>query len=132
MPLPLQTRLLRVLEEKEVTRVGGHQPVPVDVRVISATHCNLEQAIKQGQFRTDLFYRLSILRLTLPPLRERPSDIVPLAEGFLKQSLAALDAPFGESVREGLAQKSQTILLRYAWPGNIRELRNMMERLALF
>ncbi|MXS45388.1 propionate catabolism operon regulatory protein PrpR, partial [Citrobacter koseri] len=102
-----------------------------DVRVISATHCNLEQAIKQGQFRTDLFYRLSILRLTLPPLRERPSDIVPLAEGFLKQSLAALDAPFGESVREGLAQ-SQTILLRYAWPGNIRELRNMMERLALF
>ena len=89
------------------------------------------QAIKQGQFRTDLFYRLSILRLTLPPLRERPSDIVPLAEGFLKQSLAALDAPFGESVREGLAQ-SQTILLRYAWPGNIRELRNMMERLALF
>ncbi|HBC6872648.1 TPA: propionate catabolism operon regulatory protein PrpR [Citrobacter koseri] len=131
MPLPLQTRLLRVLEEKEVTRVGGHQPVPVDVRVISATHCNLEQAIKQGQFRTDLFYRLSILRLTLPPLRERPSDIVPLAEGFLKQSLAALDAPFGESVREGLAQ-SQTILLRYAWPGNIRELRNMMERLALF
>lgn len=65
MPLPLQTRLLRVLEEKEVTRVGGHQPVPVDVRVISATHCNLEEDMRQGQFRRDLFYRLSILRLQL-------------------------------------------------------------------
>ncbi|HDX2001218.1 TPA: propionate catabolism operon regulatory protein PrpR, partial [Escherichia coli] len=90
MPLPLQTRLLRVLEEKEVTRVGGHQPVPVDVRVISATHCNLEEDMRQGQFRRDLFYRLSILRLQLPPLRERVTDILPLAESFLKVSLAAL------------------------------------------
>lgn len=87
MPLPLQTRLLRVLEEKEVTRVGGHQPVPVDVRVISATHCNLEEDMRQGQFRRDLFYRLSILRLQLPPLRERVADILPLAESFLKVSL---------------------------------------------
>ena len=82
MPLPLQTRLLRVLEEKEVTRVGGHQPVPVDVRVISATHCNLEEDMQQGRFRRDLFYRLSILRLQLPPLRERVADILPLAESF--------------------------------------------------
>ena len=94
MPLPLQTRLLRVLEEKEVTRVGGHQPVPVDVRVISATHCNLEEDMRQGQFRRDLFYRLSILRLQLPPLRERVADILPLAESFLKVSLAALAAVF--------------------------------------
>ncbi|WP_024705468.1 propionate catabolism operon regulatory protein PrpR, partial [Escherichia coli] len=94
MPLPLQTRLLRVLEEKEVTRVGGHQPVPVDVRVIGATHCNLEEDMRQGQFRRDLFYRLSILRLQLPPLRERVTDILPLAESFLKVSLAALAAPF--------------------------------------
>ena len=94
MPLPLQTRLLRVLEEKEVTRVGGHQPVPVDVRVISATHCNLEEDMQQGRFRRDLFYRLSILRLQLPPLRERVADILPLAESFLKVSLAALSAPF--------------------------------------
>ncbi|MBK1778225.1 MAG: propionate catabolism operon regulatory protein PrpR, partial [Escherichia coli] len=93
MPLPLQTRLLRVLEEKEVTRVGGHQPVPVDVRVISATHCNLEEDMQQGRFRRDLFYRLSILRLQLPPLRERVADILPLAESFLKVSLAALSAP---------------------------------------
>lgn len=99
MPLPLQTRLLRVLEEKEVTRVGGHQPVPVDVRVISATHCNLEEDMRQGQFRRDLFYRLSILRLQLPPLRERVTDILPLAESFLKVSLAALSAPFSAALR---------------------------------
>lgn len=131
MPLPLQTRLLRVLEEKEVTRVGGHQPVPVDVRVISATHCNLEEDMRQGQFRRDLFYRLSILRLQLPPLRERVADILPLAESFLKVSLAALAAPFSAALRQRL-QASETVLLRYDWPGNIRELRNMMERLALF
>lgn len=131
MPLPLQTRLLRVLEEKEVTRVGGHQPVPVDVRVISATHCNLEEDMQQGQFRRDLFYRLSILRLQLPPLRGRVTDILPLAESFLKVSLAALAAPFSSALRQGL-QESETVLVHYDWPGNIRELRNMMERLALF
>ncbi|EGT3572253.1 propionate catabolism operon regulatory protein PrpR [Citrobacter amalonaticus] len=131
MPLPLQTRLLRVLEEKEVTRVGGHHPIPVNVRVISATHCNLEDEVKRGQFRRDLFYRLSILRLSLPALRERPADILPLAEVFLKQSLAALSVPFTGSVRAGLAQ-SACLWLHYHWPGNIRELRNMMERLALF
>ena len=102
-----------------------------EIRVISATHCHLEQEIKQGEFRTDLFYRLSILRLTLPPLRERLPDILPLAEGFLKQSLAELEVPFSEPVRKGLGL-SQPTLLNYGWPGNIRELRNMMERLALF
>ncbi len=71
-------------KKKEVTRVGGHQPVPVDVRVISATHCNLEEDMRQGQFRRDLFYRLSILRLQLPPLRERVADILPLAESFFE------------------------------------------------
>lgn len=131
MPLPLQTRLLRVLEEKAVTRVGGHQPIPVEVRVISATHCDLDREIVQGRFRTDLFYRLSILRLTLPPLRERQADILPLAENFLKQSLAAMEIPLTEPVRHGLTQ-CQPLLLAWRWPGNIRELRNMMERLALF
>ena len=105
MPLPLQTRLLRVLEEKEVTRVGGHQPVPVDVRVISATHCNLEEDMRQGQFRRDLFYRLSILRLQLPPLRERVADILPLAESFLKVSLAALSAPVFCRITPGITGK---------------------------
>ena len=115
MPLPLQTRLLRVLEEKEVTRVGGHQPVPVDVRVISATHCNLEEDMQQGQFRRDLFYRLSILRLQLPPLRERVADILPLAESFLKVSLAALSAPFSAALRQGLqASRNHAVALRLA------------------
>lgn len=115
MPLPLQTRLLRVLEEKEVTRVGGHQPVPVDVRVISATHCNLEEDMRQGQFRRDLFYRLSILRLQLPPLRERVADILPLAESFLKVSLAALSAPFSAALRQGLqARRNRAGALRLA------------------
>ena len=112
MPLPLQTRLLRVLEEKEVTRVGGHQPVPVDVRVISATHCNLEEDMQQGQFRRDLFYRLSILRLQLPPLRERVADILPLAESFLKMSLAALSVPFSAALRQRL-ETCQILLLLY-------------------
>ncbi|WP_213976966.1 sigma 54-interacting transcriptional regulator, partial [Serratia marcescens] len=80
MPLHLQTRLLRALEEKAVTRVGGQQPVAVDFRVISATHNHLEQAIQQGGFRADLFYRLSALRLQLPPLRARGDDIAMLAE----------------------------------------------------
>ncbi len=115
MPLPLQTRLLRVLEEKAVTRVGGHQPIPVDVRVISATHCDLDREIMQGRFRPDLFYRLSILRLTLPPLRERQADILPLAESFLKQSLAAMEIPFTESIRHGLTQ-CQPLLLAGAGP----------------
>nr|WP_265260274.1 propionate catabolism operon regulatory protein PrpR [Serratia marcescens] len=130
MPLHLQTRLLRALEEKTITRVGGQQPVKVDFRVISATHNRLEQAIQQGDFRADLFYRLSALRLQLPPLRARGNDIAMLAEHFLKQSLAALDVPLTEPLRAALAG-CYTALSHYAWPGNLRELRNMMERVAL-
>ncbi|EMF03528.1 propionate catabolism operon regulatory protein PrpR [Serratia marcescens] len=130
MPLHLQTRLLRALEEKTITRVGGQQPVKVDFRVISATHTRLEQAIKQGDFRADLFYRLSALRLQLPPLRARGDDIAMLAEHFLKQSLAALDVPLTEPLRATLAG-CYAALSHYAWPGNLRELRNMMERVAL-
>ncbi|EMP2574962.1 propionate catabolism operon regulatory protein PrpR [Serratia marcescens] len=130
MPLHLQTRLLRALEEKTITRVGGQQPVKVDFRVISATHTRLEQAIQQGDFRADLFYRLSALRLQLPPLRARGNDIAMLAEHFLKQSLAALDVPLTEPLRAALAG-CYAALSHYAWPGNLRELRNMMERVAL-
>ncbi len=96
----------------------------MDVRVISATHCDLEEDMRQGQFRRDLFYRLSILRLQLPPLRERVADILPLAESFLKVSLAALSAPFSAALRQGL-QASETVLLRYDWPGDLRELRDL-------
>ena len=111
MPLHLQTRLLRALEEKTITRVGGQQPVKVD-------------------FRADLFYRLSALRLQLPPLRARGDDIAMLAEHFLKQSLAALDVPLTEPLRAALAG-CYAALGHDAWPGNLRELRNMMERVAL-
>ncbi len=131
MPLPLQTRLLRVLEEREVMRVGGTRPVPIDVRVISATHCDLEARVREGRFRADLFYRLAVLRLALPPLRARLLDIAPLAEWSLKQSLAALGARPHPNLHAELAACAP-LLERYAWPGNVRELRNLMERLALF
>jgi len=131
MPLPLQTRLLRVLEEREVVRVGGTRPIPVNVRIISATHCDLDSRIKDGRFRADLFYRLSVLRMTLPPLRERPDDLAPLAEWCLKHALAAMDIrPHANLHAEIL--RCTPLLARYDWPGNVRELRNMMERLALF
>ncbi|AKZ63837.1 propionate catabolism operon regulatory protein PrpR [Herbaspirillum hiltneri N3] len=131
MPLPLQTRLLRVLEEREVVRVGGTRPIPVNVRIISATHCDLDARVREGRFRADLFYRLSVLRMTLPPLRERPDDLAPLAEWCLKNALAAMDIrPHANLHAEIL--RCAPLLARYRWPGNVRELRNMMERLALF
>jgi propionate catabolism operon transcriptional regulator len=131
MPLALQTRLLRVLEEREVMRVGGTRPVPIDVRVVSATHCDLEARVREGRFRADLFYRLAVLRLALPPLRARVADIVPLAVWSLKQSLAALGAKPHPNLHAEIAACAP-LLTGYAWPGNVRELRNLMERLALF
>lgn len=131
MPLGLQTRLLRVLEEREVMRVGGTRPVPIDVRVISATHCDLEARVRDGRFRADLFYRLAVLRLALPPLRARVQDIAPLLEWSLKGALAALDArPHPNLLAE--LRACTPLLTGYAWPGNVRELRNLTERLALF
>jgi propionate catabolism operon transcriptional regulator len=131
MPLALQTRLLRVLEEREVMRVGGTRPVPIDVRVISATHCNLEARVREGRFRADLFYRLAVLRLSLPPLRERIQDVVQLAEWSLKNAMAALGGRPHPNLHAELAACAP-MLEQYGWPGNVRELRNMMERLALF
>jgi len=131
MPLLLQTRLLRVLEEREVMRVGGTRPVPIDVRIICATHCDLEARVREGRFRADLFYRLAVLRLALPPLRERAGDAVKLLEWSLKTALAALGArPHPNLAAELLACRK--LLDVYAWPGNVRELRNLAERLALF
>lgn len=131
MPLALQTRLLRVLEEREVMRVGGTRPVPIDVRVISATHCDLEARVHDGRFRADLFYRLAVLRLSIPALRARGPDIAPLAEWSLKQALAALDARPHPNLAAEIAACAP-LLSAYGWPGNVRELRNLMERVALF
>jgi propionate catabolism operon transcriptional regulator len=131
MPLALQTRLLRVLEEKEVVRVGGTRPIPVDVRIISATHCDLAQRVADGAFRADLFYRLGVLRVKIPPLRERPDDVIPLAEWCLKNALADMGVRPGANLRAEL-QACTALLQSCPWPGNVRELRNLMQRVALF
>jgi len=111
--------------------VGGTRPVPIDVRVISATHCDLEARVREGRFRADLFYRLAVLRLALPPLRARVADIAPLAEWSLKGALAALGARPHPNLHAEV-RACTPLLERYGWPGNVRELRNLMERLALF
>jgi len=122
MPLPLQTRLLRVLEEREVLRVGSTRPTPVDVRVIAATHVQLDQLAADGRFRRDLYYRLNVLRLALAPLREHADDIPLLLMNFLRAAGA------GSMTLDGPAQ---ALLLRHSWPGNVRELRNLAERIAV-
>lgn len=131
MPLSLQTRLLRVLEEREVVRVGGTRPIPVSVRIISATHCDLDARVREGRFRADLFYRLSVLRLNLPPLRQRPEDVGALAEWYVKNALASLDVRPAANLQAEILT-CLPLLSAYTWPGNVRELRNLMERLALF
>lgn len=131
MPLPLQTRLLRVLEEKEVVRVGGTRPVAIDVRIISATHCSLEALVAQGRFRADLFYRLGVLRMKIPPLRERRDDIPALAEWFLKNSMAEIGVRPNANLHAE-CQACAPALQSWHFPGNVRELRNLMQRVALF
>jgi len=128
MPVSLQTRLLRVLQEREVLRLGGSSPVPVDLRIIAATHQPLEQLIAQRRFRTDLFYRLNILRLQIPALRERRGDILPLARRLIAASLARLGEPRDPDAVLGLLRHR---LVEHDWPGNVRELENLCERLAV-
>lgn len=129
MPLSLQSRFLRVLQEKEFVRLGGAQPIPIDVRVIAATHQSLATRIEQGLFRADLYYRLNILRLSLPALRDRPEDIPILALQMLYQSLRQLGAslPADQALAPILPS-----MRTYSWPGNVRELENISERIAVF
>ncbi|MDX7991716.1 propionate catabolism operon regulatory protein PrpR [Xenorhabdus littoralis] len=131
MPLPLQTRLLRVLEEKSVVRVGGYRPIAVDVRIICATHCDLDTWVREGRFRADLFYRLGVLRINVPALRERGSDIGLLAMEYLQRAFAALNLSVSSS-RIWELTACHEALQTYHWPGNVRELRNLMERIALY
>jgi two-component system nitrogen regulation response regulator GlnG len=119
MPPELQTRLLRVLADGEFYRVGGHSPIRVDVRIIAATHQNLERRVAEGQFREDLLHRLNVIRLRLPPLRERPEDIPLLLEHFLKQAAQELDTTAKVPLPEVVEH-----LVHYPWPGNVRELEN--------
>ena len=120
----VQAKILRVLQEGEVTPLGGHRTHKVDVRVVAATHRDLAQAVQGGSFREDLFYRLNVLTVRLPALRERLADIIPLAEHFLRRAAARQDGMPPKALSASAAQA----LLRHRWPGNVRELRNLMER----
>jgi len=123
MPGETQVALLRVLQEREFERVGGTQSIPVDVRVIAATNCDLPTAVRSGKFRLDLFYRLNVFPIHVPPLRERPKDILLLAKHFIERYAAK------ERKRIRRVEKRTAALLEgYHWPGNIRELQNVIER----
>src|SRR5690349_13728099 len=126
MPLPMQAKLLRVLEEGEVERIGGDKPVSVNVRVIVATHRNLEALVRDGKFRQDLFHRIYVYPLTLPPLRERREDIPPLVDYFAQQISAQNNWKTTPVTPDALE-----LLQSHLWPGNVRELRNVVERLLL-
>ena len=123
VPLDVQVKLLRVLQEREFERVGGTETVKVDVRVVSATHRDLERLIAAGTFREDLYYRLNVFPIVLPPLRDRGSDITLLGEHFVQKYARS----FGKAIR-GLDPSAAAALLSYAWPGNVRELENVIER----
>ncbi|GHC86847.1 sigma-54-dependent Fis family transcriptional regulator [Pseudorhodoferax aquiterrae] len=124
MAAGVQAKILRVLQEGEVTPLGGHRTHKVDVRVVAATHRDLAQAVREGSFREDLFYRLDVLTVRLPPLRERLADIIPLAEHFLRRAAARQEGGAPKALSACAAQA----LVRQRWPGNVRELRNLMER----
>ncbi|HEY7725072.1 MAG TPA: sigma-54 dependent transcriptional regulator [Anaeromyxobacteraceae bacterium] len=126
MPVELQAKLLRVLQEREVDRVGGTRPLAVDVRIVAATNADLHRAVEEGRFRRDLYYRLAVVPLRLPPLREREGDVVVLARHFA--------AKFGEQLRGrsvSLARDAEPLLRAHAWPGNVRELQNVLQRALL-
>ncbi|KAB0664718.1 sigma-54-dependent Fis family transcriptional regulator [Oryzomonas japonica] len=124
MPLHLQTKLLRVIQEQELERVGSNKPIKLDVRIISATNLDLEQQVRQNKFREDLFYRLNVIPLHLPPLRERQSDIMALVEHFLAKCCRVMSR-----TPMTINKHALEALEAYAWPGNVRELENMVERL---
>ncbi|MDR1617265.1 MAG: sigma 54-interacting transcriptional regulator [Syntrophomonadaceae bacterium] len=122
MPIDLQVALLRVIEEKHIMRLGGNKSIPIDIRIISATNKNLEYEIAQGHFRHDLYYRLGVIKIHLPSLREHPEDILPLSEYFLNILCQRFNMP-----RKTLAHDALNILRKYPWPGNVRELQNVLE-----
>jgi two-component system, NtrC family, nitrogen regulation response regulator NtrX len=126
MPMTMQAKLLRVLEEGEIERVGGDKPFAVDVRVVVATHRNLEEQVRQGTFREDLYHRVFVFPIVLPPLRERREDVRVLAEHFVRQLEEQNNWKLRKLSAEAIAE-----LERYSWPGNVRELRNVVERVLL-
>jgi two-component system nitrogen regulation response regulator GlnG len=126
MPIDLQAKLLRVLQEREIDRVGGTRPLAVDVRIVAATNADLGRSVEEGRFRRDLYYRLAVVPIRLPPLREREGDVILLARSFL--------AKYGEQLKGRaltLAKDAEPLLLAHAWPGNVRELQNVVQRALL-
>jgi formate hydrogenlyase transcriptional activator len=126
LPLELQAKLLRVLQEKEIERIGGRGAIVVDVRILAATNRDLQQEVAAGRFRADLYYRLNVFPLVVPPLRERPEDILPLATHFLPRIGKQLGKPL-----TGISTATVQQMQRYAWPGNVRELEHVLERAAI-
>jgi formate hydrogenlyase transcriptional activator len=126
LPLELQAKLLRVLQEGEIERLGGRSTISVDVRIIAATNRDLKQEVAAGRFRSDLYYRLNVFPVVVPPLRERREDIQPLALHFLQKISKRLGKPI-----TGLAHATLQQLRQYPWPGNIRELEHVLERAAI-
>ena len=122
MPMHLQTKLLRVLQEQEVERIGSTKTIQLDVRVISATNLNLEEEVKKGNFREDLYYRLNVIPIHLPPLRERTEDILSLLKHFIEKNCTDMKRPLMSISNEALE-----MLEAYRWPGNVRELENVVE-----
>jgi two-component system response regulator AtoC len=123
MPPHLQVKLLRVLQDRKIQRLGGTAPIPIDVRIIAATNRDLDAAVRDGTFREDLFYRLNVIRLELPPLRDRPADIAALAGRFVKE----ISSRVGKAVN-AVSPDALRLLSSYGFPGNIRELQNLIER----
>ena len=126
MPIELQAKLLRVLQEREVDRVGGNRPLPVDVRIVAATNADLSRSVEDGRFRRDLYYRLAVVPIRLPPLREREGDVILLARHFI--------ARYGEQLKGRsftLGKDAEPLLMAHPWPGNVRELQNVIQRALL-
>jgi NtrC-family two-component system response regulator AlgB len=123
LPLPLQPKLLRFLQDREFERVGDPRTRRADVRILAATNMNLGAAVQEGRFREDLFYRLNVIPILIPPLRERPADIIPLAERLL-----AFFARSNHRAVPGFTDAAKALLTRQSWPGNVRELSNAVER----
>jgi transcriptional regulator with PAS, ATPase and Fis domain len=126
MSLSAQAKFLRVLQEREFQRLGGTRLIKANIRVIAATNRDLRKAVERGDFREDLFYRLGVFDIEIPPLRNRQSDIVPLSEAFLQEISASIGRPAA-----ALTRGARQALLQYDWPGNVRELRNVLERAAI-
>jgi DNA-binding NtrC family response regulator len=123
-PLDLQTKLLRVIEAKEIKRIGGQKPIPLDIRLITASKLDLSEMVAQGKFRMDLFYRINVFPITIPPLRQRINDIPLFIEHFLKI--------YEPNRLISVSEEAMTALTEYSWPGNVRELKNVIQRIALF